>query len=295
MRVSDNSMIRNFLTNLEQVRERVARRSNEVSSGKKITRPSQDPVGTARLLRLRDSMARINQHSRNAQRVEVKMGTTSGSLNSLRNLINTVAEKANQGINGIRSPQEQDAIATEIEQILENMVFIGNTSVDGERIFAGSEVLTQPFVLSGSTYIYQGDTHVHPIEIADSLSVNSNIVGSAVFTETDSDLLNTVAAVASNLRASDADAVLALLPKLTAAAEHVDAARVKVAQTLNQVEDANSRHAEERLALTKEASHLEDADIANSISQLLQDETALRASMAVGARLNQSTLFDILG
>lgn len=295
MRVSDNSMIRNFLTNLEQVRERVARRSNEVSSGKKITRPSQDPVGTARLLRLRDSMARINQHSRNAQRVEVKMGTTSGSLNSLRNLINTVTEKANQGINGIRSPQEQDAIATEIEQILENMVFIGNTSVDGERIFAGSEVLTQPFVLSGSTYTYEGDAYVHPIEIADSLTVNSNIVGSDVFTETDSDLLNTVAAVASNLRASDSDAVLALLPKLTAAAEQVDAARVKVAQTLNQVEDANSRHAEERLALTKEASHLEDADMAHSISQLLQDETALRASMSVGARLNQSTLFDILG
>ena len=78
MRVSDNSMIRNFLTNLEQVRERVARRSNEVSSGKKITRPSQDPVGTARLLRLRDSMAQINQHSRNAQRVEVKRDSFSG-------------------------------------------------------------------------------------------------------------------------------------------------------------------------------------------------------------------------
>ena len=295
MRVSDNSMLRNFLTHLEQVRERVAKRSNEVSSGKKITKPSQDPVGSARLLRLRDSMARVNQYSRNAQRVEAKMGATSGSLNSLRNLINTVAEKANQGINGIRSPQEQAAIATEVEQILEHMVFIGNTTVDGERIFAGSEVLTQPFVLSGSTYIYQGDTHVHKIEISDGLGVASNVVGSDVFTEADSDLLNTVAAVASNLRASDTDAVLALLPKLTAAAEDVDSARVKVAQTLNQVEKTNTRHAEERLALAKEASYLEDADLAHSISQLLQDETALRASMSVGARLNQPTLFDILG
>ena len=295
MRVSDNSMLRNFLTHLEQVRERVARRSNEVSSGKKITKPSQDPVGSARLLRLRDSIARVNQYSRNAQRVEAKMGATSGSLNSLRNLINTVAEKANQGINGIRSPQEQAVIATEVEQILEHMVFIGNTRVDGEHIFAGSEVLTQPFVLSGSTYIYQGDAYVHQIEISDGLGVASNVVGSDVFTEADSDLLNTVAAVASNLRASDTDAVLALLPKLTAAAEDVDSARVKVAQTLNQVEKTNTRHAEERLALIKEASYLEDADLANSISQLLQDETALRASMSVGARLNQPTLFDILG
>ncbi len=295
MRVSDNSMLRNFLTHLEQVREWVARRSNEVSSGKKITKPSQDPVGSARLLRLRDSIARVNQYSRNAQRVEAKMGATSGSLNSLRNLINTVAEKANQGINGIRSPQEQAVIATEVEQILEHMVFIGNTRVDGEHIFAGSEVLTQPFVLSGSTYIYQGDAYVHQIEISDGLGVASNVVGSDVFTEADSDLLNTVAAVASNLRASDTDAVLALLPKLTAAAEDVDSARVKVAQTLNQVEKTNTRHAEERLALIKEASYLEDADLANSISQLLQDETALRASMSVGARLNQPTLFDILG
>ena len=295
MRVSDNGMLRNFLTNLHQVRERVARRSDEVSSGKRVTRPSHDPVGTARLLRLRDSVSRINQYSRNAHQVEVKMGTTSSALNSLRNLINTVTEKANQGINGIRSSQEQNAIATEIEQILEQMVFIGNTSVDGKRIFAGSEVLSQPFVLSGSTYIYQGDASVHKVEISNGLGVVSNIAGSEVFTEVDSDLLNTVAAVASNLRASDSDSVLALLPKLTAAAEDVDAARVRVAQTLNQVEDASTRHAEELLALTKEASHLQDADIANSISQLLQDETALRASMAVGARLNRSTLFDILG
>lgn len=295
MRVSDSMTVRNFLRNLGEVRERVFEKNAEVSSGKKLTRPSDDPAGSARILRIREQMSRINQYHRNVNHSRVMLASTSDALNSLRNMVNVISQKASSGLNGTLSQSSRDAIAAELDVMLQEIVRTSSTTVDGKKIFSGSNVLTDPLAQSGGTYVYQGDTRIRSVEIAEDLKVQINIPGSDIFTETNSDLVNTVAQLANALRASDLDGARQLMTKLNSAGSAIDTARTKVGGSMNQLDTARTRLEEETLALTQEASSIEDADLAESITQLTQNETALKAALSIGARLRQSTLFDIFG
>jgi len=292
MRISDN--MGNFLRNLETIQGRLFEQSVRISSGKKLSRPSQDPQASERVLRIRDQVSRINQYFRNIQRASLELSNTEVVLTALREDSTTVIQKVQQGLNDIISQNDRDMIATEIEEILDNMFYLSTNSIDGKRLFSGGAVSTNPVVLSGGIYSYQGDGLARMVEIAENRKIQTNVLGSAVFTEASSDLLNTVQQLADALRASDTNTATALLDKMNAAIRAIDLARTTVGVTLNQLESTTVQHDEHMLSLTVEASHLEDADLAKAITELTQSEIALSATLTLASR-QRATLFDFFG
>jgi flagellar hook-associated protein 3 FlgL len=286
---------RSFLKNLDDIRLRLYQRTLEVSSGKKLRNPSEDPVGSSRVLRIRDSMSRINQYYRNIHHARTQLASTSESLNALQNMLHSVSEKAAYGLNGLHSQESRDAIAAELEGIARNMLRLSETSIDGKRIFSGSQVLMDPYRLEEGSYVYQGDNAALMVEIAEGLKIQTNIPGSDIFSGAGSDIINTVMLMAEHLRAGDLDAMGALLANVNQATRAVDVARTIVGQNMNQLDTTTSRHDQQLFNLTAEISGVEDADLAESISGMVQNETALRAALSAGARIQQSSLFDILG
>ena len=295
MRITDSMAYRTFLTNLQDIRGRLFKHNLELSTGKSLNRPSDDPQASARVLRIRDQASRIHQYSRNIERARVTLSSSDGALATVVEFATDVSEKLTRGLNEILSQVDLDALATEIDEILASVLHVAGTSVDGKRLFSGSNLFTDPLALVGSTYVYQGDGVAQIVEIADNRLIQTNVIGSDVFTEPSSDLVNTIKQAAEALRIADTTTAAALLSKLNTGIAAVDSARIQVGVTLRQLDSTHEELNQQLLFLTQEISTLEDADLAQTISALNLDETALSAALEAGSRLPRLSLFDFFG
>ncbi|MEJ2080671.1 MAG: flagellar hook-associated protein FlgL [Acidobacteriota bacterium] len=295
MRISENSMVQDFLRNLESARQRWFGWNQQVSTGKKLQKPSDNPADSAHLVRIQDDFSRTNQYLRNISTAQSKLGTASSALNALRNLTITASEKTIGALTDTTSQDSRNAIALELEGILKNIEQVAATSVDGLYIFSGSRVDTVPFTESGGNYAYQGDDHPSMIEVTQGESIQVSVPGSEVFSDSSADLLNTMRQLIDQLKAGDVASAQATLGDLQDAGKVIDAARFKISTSINQADNINNRLNDHLLDLTSEVSRLQDADMAEAISRMAQSETALNASLGAGAHMQQGSLFDYLG
>ncbi|MFB3901872.1 MAG: flagellar hook-associated protein FlgL [Acidobacteriota bacterium] len=295
MRISENSMVQDFLRNLENTRQRWLRYNQEISTGKRLHRPSDNPAESARVLRIRDEVSRANQYFRNITAARARLGATDSALNTLRNSILSIADRVAFALNGTTDEQGRRAIAGDLRGTLDALYQTASTTVDGYYIFSGSLIDTAPLVVSGGSYSYQGDDLALEIEVMDGEAVRTNVSGREVFAEPASDLLNSLAALIEQLESGDLEAARGPLQKVQDAGRVIDTARFKVGHSIKRLENAQFRLEDRLFQLTSEISGLEDANLAESISRMVQAETALRAAVGAGSRLRQPNLFDMLG
>ncbi len=295
MRVSENGIIQDYLRNLEQARSRWVEWNRQVATGKRIHQPSDSPADAARILRVRDEISRVNQYYRNISRARAQLGNASSALNTLRNVSTKVVERAAFAVTDTTSAENRLAIAGELKGVLEGVVQVARTTVDGKFLFSGSQVDQDPVQQVGGVWQYQGNTARMQIEVADGELVDVNVYGSEVFNDPSGDLLNSIQRLINALEANDMDAARAAMTEVNEAGKVIDLARFKISQGLNRVEAAEARLDQRMFDLTAEVSAVEDADMAEAISRMVQSETALNAALGAGARLRQGNLFDMMG
>jgi flagellar hook-associated protein 3 FlgL len=295
MRVSENMLIQNFLRGLHSAQGKIFERNLQVTTGKKLNRPSDAPSDSSKLVRLRDDVSRINQYYRNINQADLILGTTEDALNNLSNLIIRVQERSGYGVTGTMTQQDRDAIAAELRSLQEEMVRIASTKVGGKYLFSGSQVTTEPLVLNAGSYNYQGDDRALMIEISQGEKIQVNVTGDESFSEPSTDLINTLTTLIQQLESGDLDNARQSMAEIQTAREMISEARVRVGTSRQRLDGAKVRLDQEFLQLTTAVSEMEDADMAEAISGLVQAETGLRATLSVGARINQLNLFDILG
>jgi flagellar hook-associated protein 3 FlgL len=246
-------------------------------------------------VRLRDDVSRINQYYRNINHADLVLGTTEDALNNLSNLVTKVQERAGYGVNGTMTQKDRDAIAAEIRSLQEEIIRVASIKVNGKYAFSGSEVLTEPLVLNAGSYDYQGDDRALMVEISPGEKIQVNVAGNESFSEPGTDLINTLTTLIQQLEAGDPDAARQSMAEIQKAQEIISLTRVRVGTNRQRLDGAKARLDQEFLQLTSAVSEMEDADMAEAISGLVQAETGLRATLSVGARMNQLNLFDILG
>ena len=283
-----------ILSNLGKINQDIFNRTREIASGKKLHQPGQDPAASARVVRIRSELSRINQYERNLQRSQVLLGSADQAFNTLRNILDTAIERTGFALGGIANQGSLDTIATEIDQIQQSVLRLANTSVDGRNIFSGTQTQTQPFQLVAGTYVYQGDAQPLQVEIARGKTIQLTVSGDTVFTEPSTDLLNSLTQLADALRAGDLTTAEAMMVRLADSGGVIDTARVQLSESMKQVDSVGQELANSMLTLIQELSSLEDADLAESIIALTGAETRLQAALQVGAR-QRASLFDLIG
>ena len=288
-------LIQSFLHNLNTAQGRLFERNQEVATGKRINRPSDAPSDSARLVRLRDDMGRINQYYRNINRADLVLATTEDALNNITNLTVRVHERTSYGVSGTMTQEDRDNIAAEIRSIQEEIARIAATKVSGNYVFSGSAVDTEPLDYSGGVYTYQGDDRALYVEISQGEKIQVNVTGEESFADPTTDLMNTLTTLIQQLESGDVDGARQSMADVVAAGEVIDTARVRLGINRQRLDGARTRLDQEFLHLTTAVSEMEDADMAEAIAGLVQAETGLRATLSVGARINQLNLFDILG
>lgn len=154
----------------------------QISSGRRILKPSDDPIATARALAIRESIGRLEQFDRNANIAGNRLAQEESALGSVNNVLQRVRELALQANNATQSNESRHLIAIEMRQHLDQLLQIANQKDgNGNHLFAGNLESTTPVTRMGASYSYNGDQGQRYIQIGEGRQVADGDSGAAVF------------------------------------------------------------------------------------------------------------------
>lgn len=278
MRITDNMVERNVLFDLGYAESRLLRLQNMASSGKRISRPEDDPVGTQRSMSLRTHMAHNDQFMRNLSRARGWMEQTEQSLSELSSVLVRARELGIYGATDTISPQAREALAAEISQLADEVLTIGNVEIEGRKLLTG----TRPEWKLGPGVIVTVENHG---------SVAQG--GTGLLDEIYSALRSLEAALVTG-GTGDTSQILASTQALDVSLDRVLSYRVINGARLRRLDIMDSRGTETRIEYTKLLSDVEDVDLSYVLVDLQAKEAAYRATLGVAARIIQPTLLDFL-
>ncbi|CAM3693038.1 flagellar hook-associated protein FlgL [Cohnella lubricantis] len=309
LRVTQGMMQTQILRNINNNLLSIDENQNMLSTGRKINKPSDDPIGATYAMRYRSQLNVTDQYVRNISSAKTNLDATDSALESINELLQRAKELTTQGVNGTNPQTALNAIAEELGQIYDQAVNLGNTQINGKYIFNGQMTETPPYTQEDAATQSSDDQHIE-IQIYDNTSVPVNVTGVDVFGEPvpatpdyldDLDNLNgdNMFAVLKGLQKSfedgQTDTAAKLMDKLTSRMDAILEVRSQVGAVTNRVDLVSSRVEDLNMSFTSMLSSTEDADIAELAVNLQNGQNVYQASLSVGAKLMQKSLVDYLG
>lgn len=301
MRVTTLMSSRATLRDLNDGLGRLTRLQGQLSSGKQIARPSDDPYGTSRALSLRGELGGLDQHQRNVDDGTGWLTTSDTALGQMSDVLARVRELLVNGGNDTAGPAARSAMADEIDQLAESVKQEADVQYGGRFVFSGTATDTAPYALGGPD-AYAGDAGTITRAIGPGVEIPINTDIRALLGDgqgaRDGKLLQTLRDVSDHLRGNapaDANALRTTdLQQLDASLDTLNGIRADVGARTNRLAIAGSRLSGLALNATKLLSDVEDADMAQTITQYTTQQAAYSAALKAGANIVQSSLLDFL-
>jgi flagellar hook-associated protein 3 FlgL len=285
MRVTQSMLSNNMLRNLSNSYSRLGKLQDQISTQKKFTKPSDDPVSAMMGMNYRTDLNRIKQYQRNIGEVKNWIDSTDDALDKAVLALQRIRELTVQASNGTLEGNQREAIAEEIEQLKEHLQNIGDTQVGGKYIFNGTKTNERPSVSGFSKGTIE-------LEVFSGIKIPVNIDGASLFGNMLSptgDIQGLITALKNN-----DPAIGDFIEKIDANIDKFLAARAHVGAKQNRVELMEDRLSQQEVFSTRILSDNEDIDIEKAIMELTTQESVHRAALSVGSRIIQPTLVDFL-
>jgi flagellar hook-associated protein 3 FlgL len=279
------------LSEIAHAQQRVLKAEQQVSSGKKVTKPSDDPMAAADILRINSDKRETDQYLRNLTFAKSKLQFTDGVLDS----IEKVVERAvTIGQLSFGSPDQRAAYATELEGLRDQLISNANTAYAGRFIFGGSLTTQDPYVKNpDSSVTYNGNSEQTPLQISRTVSVQTQVPGSELFSGS-VNIFDVMQDLVTAIQAGDKDGIDAGIGSLEQFSQAVSLAHTKVGGYMNLTANVESDHSSAKLAYETELTNKEAADLAKAITELTASQNSLQATLAVGANVAQLSILDYL-
>ena len=180
MRVTSQTQQRNALNNIFRITEAMFNAQKEITSGKKIQKPSDDPSGMRDTLALRTNIKQIKQFDRNINSNQLFLSRGESTLDSIGVSLSRAKELSMVELGGLSTSETRGYAKTELDNIIAKVLQDANTKVKKMYIFSGTNVNTTPFELSASGAVYKGNSDNLMVQIEEAINVKVNIPGSEV-------------------------------------------------------------------------------------------------------------------
>jgi flagellar hook-associated protein 3 FlgL len=301
-RITSNMISRSVLNDLNEVSQRLSKTQQRMSSGKQITRASDDPYGTSRALTLRGDIEGTQQYQRNVNEATAWENVTDAALAKITEAVHRARELALQGASDSAGQSARSAAAAEIDQLIASVKQEANASYGGRYVFSGTNTDIRPYDVAAASDAYSGDTGVVAREIGPGVSVPVNVLGVDLLGQgqlaADGKLLNVLRDLSDHLKSGTVVDMNTLrsadLQGLDASLDAINQARATVGATTNRLESADSRLQEVEESLTKLLSDVEDADMAKTYVDFSMQQSVYQSALRAGANIVQQSLLDFL-
>ncbi len=301
MRITNNMLINNMLSNLNNNLNRMNKYQTQLATGKKISLPSDDPIVASRALKLRTDVAEIQQYQRNVDDATSWMEITETTLGQMGEVMHRVRELTVQSSNGSNTPEDMEKVKQEMEQLKIQMTHLANTTYAGRYIFSGYKTDKPLMDDNGVFLINIANSEQINYEIGIGDDIHINVTGSDLFNngtdavESDtSSLIETFDAIITSLNMGDNAAAGNMLNQIDAEINNILRVRSGVGARMNRLELTANRLSDDNINFTNLMSKNEDVDIAEAIMYLQNEENVYRASLSAGAKVIQPSLVDFL-
>lgn len=296
MRVTHRMIAGSVNVNLQQSLERLDQRSRQLSTGKVFYRPSQDPVGTYRVMRYRDAINRNGRFRLNINEAKGWLQATESALMEALSVAQRISDLCISGANGALSETELLSIAGEVHEFYGHLVGVGNTEYSGLYIFGGHRTGEPPYREGAAGLEYHGDSGERCLEISPHQEIVMNLNGKRAFGGAEGTrLMEAVSRVHEALLGGEQELLGgAALAGINDGIDLILERLSEVGARFNRIEAMEQTLAEEDLYLKEMCSHVVDIDLAGALTEYSMEEYAYRAALATASRVLQPNLLDYL-
>jgi flagellar hook-associated protein 3 FlgL len=311
MRISDSTFTDNFLSQIQQLEQQQNTLQEQSSSGLKVTLPEDNPAVMAQVLNLQTDSAANAAYQSNITQLQGAATASGAAMTSLQTIISQVNEIATTASNGTNSSSQLSDYATQVASLIQEAVQLGNTQdADGNYIFGGTAIDTKPFVvttLNGNITAvnYVGNPDVAESDIASNTTVSAQVPGANIsgsgaeglFTDsrTGADLFNHMIALQQDLASGNTSAIASTdAPALNKDEDNIinqisaNGVMQSALTAASNIATARNTHA------TTQISGDTSADLAQTITELSQTQTAYEAALESGTKVLQISLVNFL-
>lgn len=304
MRVTQSMLSNNMLRNLSNSYNKMGTLQEQLNSGKKITRPSQDPVVAIKGIGYRTDLGKVEQYQRNLGEVNNWLDSSDDALDKVGIALIRVQELVTQASTDSITPEDRQKIEKEITQIKDQIRDMGNTKVGDKYIFSGTKTLeplftntslagapiaTQPYPVNPPSTAHNASVN---IEVYDGVQITVNTSGYDIFSKIDEMMIK----IETDLKdvSSSGSNFSSYLTTISDNQNLVLGARADIGARQNRVEMMENRLGTQEVIVTKQLSNNEDIDYEKAITELITQESIHSAALSVGARIIQPSLVDFL-
>lgn len=295
MRITTQRMVQESIRQMQASRERLVELQERAASGKQVQRLSDDPAIAVAGLNLRSSLAASEAFQRSAEEAAAWMGSTDAAVGQMLELATRASQLALSGLSDTLGSEQRQALAEEMEALIDSAVTTANSSYGGNYLFAGFQIRTLPFTRASGppeTVAYSGDTGIMRRDIGMTQSIPVNLNGQTAF----GPLFSALIEARQALEADDTTALATAHQNLATSVGVVTDQRALLGGRLRELNQASERMEKVTTELKTLLSQVEDADLAEAISLLRGQETAYQAVIETSGRiLSTPSLFEVLG
>lgn len=267
---------------------------DQMSTGRRINKPSDDPIGISFSMRYRSELEANDQYQSNVDSALSWLNYTDTMMDQMGSVLHRARELAVQGANGASSVEATDSMRLEIEQLYNQMTTIGNSQFNGKYVFNGQLTDQKPFPDPDNAAGATPDNGEIQFEIGLGVKLSVNKTAEQVFGPTGNNVFSVLKDLIGELKNYNTDGVSQSLGAIDIQMDRLLGARADIGAKTNRIELAEDRLKDIDVNLQTLKSKTEDADMTQVITNLKMDENVYQASLSAGAKLIRPSLLDFL-
>jgi flagellar hook-associated protein 3 FlgL len=300
-RITPSMVSANVLHNLSESFAALNRSSEELSSGKSILQPSDNPFGAGKAIDLQSTLDGLASYLGNVKEAISWQNTATTALSSIGDIVQRVREIVLQGVSGVDNKSDLESLADQVEQLTESVKQDANVRYGESYVLSGTLTQTAPYS-PGAEDSYHGNEGSIARAIAPGASLQ--IGGSAATllgegpSAGDGKLLDTLRTITAHLREGTPEAVETLrntdLPAIDANASALLRLQTHVGTVVQQLRAAEGSIEEMRITTMETLSNVQDTNIAQTSIEYSSQQAGYEAALRAGASIVQMSLLQFL-
>jgi flagellar hook-associated protein 3 FlgL len=289
------SQIQGSLDAINTAAAQFARAQQQVASGKRMQRPSDDPMGTERAIQDIAAIGTIDAYSQTSGTAAARLSVLDGALSSMTDILTDALATATSGHGSTVDQITRDTASVKLLGLRDALAGTLNTSFQGVYVFGGTESLRQPYANTTGAWVYAGNSSSVTVDTSPNRSVSLSRDGEAIAKGSDpTDVFTVIETLAAAVQAGNDTAVTTGIDALSRAFTRVVKAQSQVGTDESGLADGEVQLGSLRLAATQRLSVDQDVNMAQAITQMSRAQTAYQAALGAVGTASKTSLLDYM-
>ena len=284
------------LNGLSQTQQSEASALQQLSTGKRVNTPSDDPAAAAANVGLQYQMAADDQYNQSMSSVTGALQTADSTLSSVTTLLDQAITYGTEAGGSGLSASNRQVLAAQIQNVQSQIVNLANTTYQGDYIFAGTATQTKPFTAdptdpTGMTIQYNGNSSTNSVEISSGQMMQTSVSGDQIFAGS-ANVFNALQQMAQ--AAQSGSDMTAPMASLQAALQQISGRQAVYGNAEQRLQNTESFLASDKVELSQQQNNLIGVDLDQAVTNMQQAATARQAALSAGGQINQLSLLNYL-